>query len=283
MKQLPKISIITPTLNSESDIKSCILSVANQTYLNKEHLIIDGSSTDATLKIVKKYAEKYPHIKWISEKDKGIYDAMNKGIDLASGDWLYFLGSDDIFYNNHVLREVFGQKDILSYDIICGNIKFKQSKMVYASKFSAFSILEVCICHQAVFYQASVFKKLGRYDLNYRSKADYVFNIRCLNDRSLKKKYIKKIIAIYNEKGFSSVNSDEEYKKIEKQINREAFSPLIVFLHEKKILALPLIMKKGMGVLKRYGICAFLASSYKFLRYGRNYFKEGWDAKFGPK
>ena len=97
MEKLPKISIITPTLNAAETLEACILSVKNQTYLNKEHLIIDGQSTDGTLHILKKHAENYPQLKWITENDDGIYDAMNKGIDLSSGDWLYFMGSDDYF------------------------------------------------------------------------------------------------------------------------------------------------------------------------------------------
>ena len=111
MKKLPKISIITPTLNAGKTLEACILSVVNQTYLNKEYLIIDGLSTDGTPGMVKKYADIYPYIKWISEKDAGIYEAMNKGIDLSSGEWIYFLGADDRFYSDRVLDDIFNQED----------------------------------------------------------------------------------------------------------------------------------------------------------------------------
>ncbi|MFN3316004.1 MAG: glycosyltransferase, partial [Raineya sp.] len=84
----PRISIITPTFNAEQTIKRCLESVANQNYPSIEHWIVDGLSQDGTLEIVKEYAQKYSHVKYISEKDEGIYDAMNKGIDLATGDFL---------------------------------------------------------------------------------------------------------------------------------------------------------------------------------------------------
>ncbi|GAB4128568.1 MAG: hypothetical protein OHK0045_02960 [Raineya sp.] len=90
---LPKISIITPTYNAEKTIGACLESVAKQNYPYLEHWIIDGLSTDNTIKIVSEYARKYPHIKYVSEKDRGIYDAMNKGIDLAKGDFPTVLGS----------------------------------------------------------------------------------------------------------------------------------------------------------------------------------------------
>ena len=131
MANLPKISIITPTYNSEKSIESCILSVANQTYKNIEHLIIDGQSSDNTLGIVKNYAERFSHLRVISERDNGIYDAMNKGIDLAQGEWIYFLGSDDIFYDEHVLEDLFSKEDLGNCDLFMGilNSRFPEKYM----------------------------------------------------------------------------------------------------------------------------------------------------------
>ena len=96
MQEYSKISIITPTYNAARVIAACLESVAQQGYPHLEHWIIDGLSKDNTLSIVQDYAQRYPHIKYISEKDQGIYDAMNKGIDLAAGDFLLFLGADDV-------------------------------------------------------------------------------------------------------------------------------------------------------------------------------------------
>ena len=108
-----KISIITVCYNSESTLEKTILSVANQTHKDVEYIIIDGNSKDGTVEIIKQYSNKIDH--WISEPDKGLYDAMNKGIALATGEIIGILNSDDTFYSNNVLE----QKNILKEYSIC--------------------------------------------------------------------------------------------------------------------------------------------------------------------
>lgn len=88
---LPKVSVITPSYNSAQTIEACLKSVAGQSYQNKEHLIIDGQSKDETIKIVKKYQALYPHIRFVSEPDKGVWDAMNKGIDLSASGFILWV------------------------------------------------------------------------------------------------------------------------------------------------------------------------------------------------
>ena len=102
-----KISIITATYNSEKTLKNTLESVLKQTYTNYEHIIIDGDSKDNTMEIVKQYEEKYQgKLRYISEKDSGIYDAMNKGIKMATGDIIGILNSDDIYANENVLEKI---------------------------------------------------------------------------------------------------------------------------------------------------------------------------------
>ena len=156
-----RISIITPVFNAQEDIETCILSVANQSYKNIEHIIIDGFSTDNTLEAVKRYANKYSHIFWISEKDEGIYDAMNKGIDKSNGEWIYFLGSDDVFFDRDAIERVFIRKDIEESDILYGNVKFKHSGIIYDGKFNFFKLMEKNICHQGIFFRKDVFNEVG--------------------------------------------------------------------------------------------------------------------------
>jgi glycosyltransferase involved in cell wall biosynthesis len=210
MIKLPKISIITPTRNAGKTLEACILSVVNQTYLNKEYRIIDGLSTDGTLGIVKKYADIYPYIKWISEKDEGIYDAMNKGIDLSSGEWIYFLGADDSFYSDGVLDDIFNQEDISNFDVIYGNVQWGNAGREYDGPFSKLDLLQKNICHQAIFTRKSVFDKIGKFDTNYKIWADWVFNMKWFNMKYIRHAYINKIIAKYGLGGMSS-NSYDSY------------------------------------------------------------------------
>ena len=114
-----KISIITPTYNSEKTLKDTLESILKQTYTNYEHIIVDGASKDSTMQIVKEYEEKYQgKLKYISEKDLGIYDAMNKGIKMATGDIIGILNSDDIYANENVLEKIankFKQTNCMRY------------------------------------------------------------------------------------------------------------------------------------------------------------------------
>lgn len=115
----PLITVVTVVYNGEQFLEETILSVINQTYDNVEYIVIDGGSTDGTLDIIKKYEHAIDY--WVSEKDKGIYDAMNKGIDLATGEWINFMNGGDSFYSNNSLISVFEEKKFNGVDIIYGN------------------------------------------------------------------------------------------------------------------------------------------------------------------
>ena len=121
--QNPLFSIIIPTFNSSKTLKECLDSLFEQSFNSYEVLIIDSVSTDATLSVLKEYTSKYPNIKVYSEKDNGIYDAMNKGMSLAKGDWLYFLGSDDTFYNSRVLSHVSNAIGNTTKKVVYGNVE----------------------------------------------------------------------------------------------------------------------------------------------------------------
>lgn len=121
MRKNVKMSIITVVYNGVDTLEETILSVVKQNYKNIEYIIIDGESTDGTLEIIKKYQNSIAY--WISEPDKGIYDAMNKGINIAKGEWIYFLGSDDWLYNKNVIGSVVEEiKSLPSMDIFCGKV-----------------------------------------------------------------------------------------------------------------------------------------------------------------
>jgi glycosyltransferase involved in cell wall biosynthesis len=193
-------SIIIPTYNSETTLSECLDSIFCQTFNNLEVWVIDGVSTDETLLIIKEYCTKYNNLHYVSEPDKGIYDAMNKGIKLSNGEWLYFLGSDDSFYDSKVLQNVSIKLNSIKCDIVYGDVFFVNSNRVFSSEFSLEKLLfEHNVCHQSIFYNKSVFEKNGYFNLKYPLWADYDFNIRCLKNDTLSIKYIDLVIACYND------------------------------------------------------------------------------------
>jgi glycosyltransferase involved in cell wall biosynthesis len=198
------ITIVTPTYNAADHIENCLLSVVNQRYQNKEHLIVDGASSDGTLVIVKKLASKYPHIRLISERDNGIYDAMNKGITHANGDWIYFLGADDTLNNDTVLDEVFSTPDIHKFDLVYGNVEWGDTGKLYDGEFTLPKLMLQNICHQAIFYKKTLFSTIGRFDLKYKIWADYLFNITAFTSNNTNIKYLDLVVAKFAFNGASS-------------------------------------------------------------------------------
>lgn len=197
------VSVITPVLNNKTDLETCIRSVASQSYRHKEHWIIDGGSTDGTLEVVQRYAAEFQHIHWISQKDQGIYDAMNRGIDLAGGEWLYFLGSDDLLYSNTILEEIFTDISLLACDMLYGNIYVKNPGEVVGEEVNLEKLKIRCTHHQATFFRKEIFGVYGKYNTDYKICADWAFTIMCFRTPGLKIKYIDKTIAIYSDQGFS--------------------------------------------------------------------------------
>ena len=194
-----KISIITPSFNSGLLIERAIKSALAQDYADWEHIIVDGGSSDNTLEVL----EKYQHLKWISEPDKGIYDAMNKGIKMSAGDWLFFMGADDYFIDEQVLSDVF-KDEKLGNGIIYGNVTSPRWNYLYDGEFDKIKILDKNICHQAVFFNRHIFQKIGLFNTRYKAQADWDLNLKLFLDPKIKKKYINRVIAYYEDGGFSS-------------------------------------------------------------------------------
>ncbi|NTW51822.1 MAG: glycosyltransferase [Chlorobiaceae bacterium] len=227
----PKITVITPTYNSEKDIEKCIKSVADQTYPGKEHLFIDNVSNDKTVEIIREYAARYPHIRLLSEKDRGIYDAMNKAIDLSEGEWLYFLGCDDLIYNDKVLEEIFTSHEANESDVIYGNVIWGNYGYLYDSEFSLLKLIEKNICHQAMFFRRDLFKVSGKYDIKYNVYADWVLNMKLFGMAGIRIKYIDKVIAIFNPEGYSSKNMDLNFARDKDMLIRNFFPKDFVDLY----------------------------------------------------
>jgi glycosyltransferase involved in cell wall biosynthesis len=218
----PKISIIIPTYNSAQILETCLRSVINQTYKNIELIVVDGKSTDSTLSILEKNKE-YINA-YISEPDKGIYDAMNKGIDMANGEWLYFMGSDDVLKDGTVIESVFDQVDSSKYDVIYGNVQFKHNGNAYDGEFTSYKLLYKNICHQSMFTTKRLLLNKGKFKTVYKFLADYEFNMNWFNDRKVRRLYLDKIIAVYNENGISFNRTDIDFCNDKHWIIKKYFS-----------------------------------------------------------
>lgn len=206
---MPFFSIILPTFNSSKTLRECIDSILLQSNHDFEIVLMDGVSTDETLVIAKGFQDE--RIKIYSETDKGIYDAMNKGIQKSSGKWLYFIGSDDTLYDDRVLEDVYQtitQKDI---DVLYGNVLMMRSGVINDGEFDYNKIQIAPICHQAIFYKRTVFEFFGNYNLEYKVFADSDFNLKWFFSDQFIHLYVDRIIARYAETGFSSSRIDHLY------------------------------------------------------------------------
>ncbi len=199
------LSIIIPTFNSERTLSDCIGSILKQTFLNYEIVVIDGGSTDNTLVILKEYEAIVPNLKWISEPDSGIYEAMNKGIKLANGDWLLFLGSDDLLFIENGLDLIFGNDNYTSkYHLIYCDVIQDETGLVIGEEKNRATILGGFINHTASFYHRSVFEKAGVYDTSYQVMADVVFNTKCFFEPAILTKYLPVVVSKFRFGGKSS-------------------------------------------------------------------------------
>lgn len=196
-----KFSIITVSLNSERTIKDTIESVVNQTYSNFEYILIDGNSQDKTLDIIKIYANKFrDKIKIVSEKDDGLYDAMNKGIDLAKGEIIGILNADDWYQPNalEIVNKAF-QENPLS-DIVTGEIKLytynrKFLRLIRNDRIEETILKKMPINHPATFVKRAVYREIGKFDTRYKISADYDFICRAYVNN---KKFFQVKIALTN-------------------------------------------------------------------------------------
>jgi len=199
----PLISIITITLNSEKYLEQTIQSVVKQSYKNKEYIVIDGASTDSTVDIIKNHASQIN--KWISESDKGIADAMNKGLKVATGDYILFLHSDDYLADENALEEAsqfMGQKQ----DMFLFNLYFLDNDNKTLSRprgLSWWMNFKTGVLHQSCICSKNLFEKLGYFDTNFKIAMDYDFFLRAYRS-GIKTKYIDLPLSVMRKTGISS-------------------------------------------------------------------------------
>ena len=234
-----KTSIITVCYNSAKTIEKTFQSIKTQTYNNIEYIVVDGLSSDATLDIIENNKEIIS--KHISEPDKGLYDAMNKGIQLATGDLIGILNSDDIFTDNNVLENVVKFHSENNVEASVGNIIQFNEEGKTVRKYSAKNWnpekLKIGFMppHPSIFFKRELFKRLGLYDLTFKSGADYELIIRYFLENKITYKY-SDITTTSMAMGGISSSGMKSYKMITKEIckalkmNNISFSPLKVKL-----------------------------------------------------
>ncbi|MCK8492301.1 glycosyltransferase [Spirosoma sp. RP8] len=183
MEKNPLVSIIIVTYNSIKYIRNAIESVINQDG-DYELIVIDGASNDGTLQIIKEYEPRLGY--YISEHDKGIYDAMNKGVRNARGEWIYFLGSDDVLMPN-ILRQIqplmINTKSVLLY----GDVVYEDGQL-FVSKMNSKILLHNTIHHQSAFYKRFLFDKFN-YNSTLRIISDYELNLKIYSEKLLSEKF----------------------------------------------------------------------------------------------
>jgi len=205
------LSIIIPTYNSDKTIRAALESVYMQEYQDYDVLIIDNNSSDNTVEIFKEYSLKYKNIQWYSEKDNGPYDAMNKGIKLAKGEWVYFLGSDDTLLNKNTLSKIFCSELVTNNDVIYGNVISSRFNGRYNFEFDQEKIFATNICHQAVFFKRDIFKRTGFFNLKYKYHSDWDHNMKWILSPNIRSTYFEIDVAEYADGGYSSQTFDEVF------------------------------------------------------------------------
>lgn len=203
----PILSIVIPTYNSASVIQRALDSIIYQTFTKWEVLIMDGLSCDNTIEVVTAYND--PRIQIFSEPDKGIYDAMNNGIKKASGEWLFFLGSDDYFFSKDVLSYLFNN-NLYGIDVFYGDVIAHHLDKRHLGEWSIDTLL-YNRCHQAIFYRRNVFNKTGLYNLKYPVLADYAINLQWFLRRDIKEQYMPICVATFSSGGYSANHNDNAF------------------------------------------------------------------------
>lgn len=209
----PEVSIITICFNEAKHIRRTCESITSQSRKDFEWIVIDGASTDGTLDILEEFRDSIHHL--LSEVDNGIYDAMNKGIRLAAGEYLVFMNGGDSFASSEVLNWMHAatHADLIYgnifYDCIDGEIE------TYPEKLSKSYMLRKMLPHQATFYHRELFEKYGLFDVEYKIAGDYDFFARILKTGEVSHFYINRPLAVFNRSGVSSSIEQRNLRKEE--------------------------------------------------------------------
>lgn len=207
-----KVSIITATYNSEKYLEDCILSVINQQYKNIELIVIDGKSKDRTVDIIRKYENRIAA--WVSETDKGMYDAINKGMEMATGDIIGILNSDDVLEDDSVIASIVEAFQTQKTDSIYGDLEYvdpgdlTKIYRIWKGKPYKRSLFQFgwMPAHPTFYFKRELFLKYGGYETHFFSAADYEFMCRYLYKHRVSSFYIPKLLVKMRRGGQSNNN-----------------------------------------------------------------------------
>ena len=212
------ISVIVPNYNSGQSLIDLMESLKKQSFQDFEIIVVDGLSNDDSIKIVKGYQSFFKErLRVISEKDKGIYDAMNKGIAISNGSWLFFIGSNDRIYSNSTLLDIYKFLQETLSDVVYGNVLvmgdtgWARDGDIYDGEFSLRKIFKKNICHQGILYRKGMFQSHGTYNIEYPVCADYDLNLRFF--AQTKFEFIPIVVAVFSGGGSSSSIIDKVFFK----------------------------------------------------------------------
>lgn len=217
-----KISIITAAYNSGKTLRDTMMSVLSQSYPNWEHIIVDGASNDNTLDLIRELEPRYEgRLKWISEHDKGIYDAMNKGIAIASGDIIGILNSDDFYTSSGVLTKIAATMCTEETDAVFGDIHFVDDKDLntcvryYSSRFFYWWMMPMGYqpAHPSFYCRRNIYDKYGSFDINFKVASDFEHMLRLIYVNRISTRYLPMDFVTMRTGGASTRGLDS-YRKI---------------------------------------------------------------------
>jgi glycosyltransferase involved in cell wall biosynthesis len=204
-----RISIVIPAFNAAPLIGRCLDGLARQTLPPHEVLVMDGGSTDGTAAVVQGRAAQLSGLRWFSAPDRGIYDAMNKGLAQATGDWVFFLGADDRLHDDDVLRQIAAHLDE-GTDFVHGDVVRVTKQRIEGGPYDHERLCNQNICHQAIFYRRSLLQRVGSYNLDYPVYADWDLNLRCFA-AGCRPRHVPLVVSLYDGGGFSATRTDHRF------------------------------------------------------------------------
>ena len=212
-----KISIITITFNSAKTLLRALESVQSQTYKDIEHVIVDGASTDGTRELIEAYAKKHKNVRWVSEPDEGIYNALNKGIRMATGDAIGFLHSDDVFYSTDSVAHIARALQEEGVQVVYGDLQYcNGEKVVRRWKSNDFNPRALKYGwmppHPTVYVRREVYQEVGEYDEWFRISADYDMMLRIFT-AGYRSRYLPEVLVSMEVGGASNKNTKARLSK----------------------------------------------------------------------